>query len=485
MNPAVEAWNRFWFDFAVPASKLNLVRVMFFGVLAVDAFLQLSHAPRYGAGGFNVSHVPALDGVLGVPSRAAVAVSYLLQSYLAARIVFGVSIAWSVRMLAVLFGLTYFVSQLNAYQHHYLVFLLLVIACFVPWDRARREVAGAGPDRAEHDPAIATWALRLLIVQLALLYAWAAVAKLAPAWLDGTTLDRQMTVPWVRDFLDATVGYAGMAWLVMLGEAALVVGVLWRRAWPVAWVVGVSFHVGVELAGFEIGLFSYFMLGLYALFIPDRWVAAAAVAWRRVSAPLARGERRGDRALGANPALRASLVVIAAVGGALLVTATPFESVVAAAVAIAALGVIAMTAGGVRALAGHVLACAVVLTLHVSTDQAFDYYRYLGGTSRRLGDTETMRMAYRELTRVRPDYGPAYYHLGNLARGDGDLDAAAELYRSAQLREPKDARPFAAAAEVFRQQGDDRGARDILEVCVREVDKSAPCQRALNALDPT
>jgi hypothetical protein len=37
---------------------LALFRLLFFGVLAVDMWLQVEHAPRYGAGDFNVSHLP-------------------------------------------------------------------------------------------------------------------------------------------------------------------------------------------------------------------------------------------------------------------------------------------------------------------------------------------------------------------------------------------------------------------------------------------
>src|SRR5437762_505916 len=45
----------FWFAFDVTWAKLALARVVLFGLLAIDALLQIRHAPRYGVGGFNVA----------------------------------------------------------------------------------------------------------------------------------------------------------------------------------------------------------------------------------------------------------------------------------------------------------------------------------------------------------------------------------------------------------------------------------------------
>ena len=73
-----------------------------------------------------------------------------------------------------IYGWLYFASQLDSYQHHYLVWLMLLLACFVPWQRPH----GAKP--ATH---IRTWAIRLLLVQLAIMYLWAAISKMNGAWL--------------------------------------------------------------------------------------------------------------------------------------------------------------------------------------------------------------------------------------------------------------------------------------------------------------
>lgn len=470
MTPLERTWNRFWFGLAVPASKLNLLRILFFGVLAVDVFLELEHAPRYGAGGFNVSHIPWLDG-LGTPSRLTIVVLLLLQSYLAARVVFGVAVTSSVRVLALLYGITYLCSQLDSYQHHYLVLLLLVIASFVPWERARSEAEGAA------DPAIPSWALRLFTIQLALVYLWAAIAKMHPAWLDGSTLEAQMSVPWVRDAIAGTVDFGGMAWLIMLTELGLAIAIVFRAAWPVVWVIGVGLHLSIEMAGFKIGLFSYFMLGIYMLFAPDRWITAGARVLRR---GWARARPIGE-AIARVP--RPALAAVCAGAALALVASLPFEASGVAAVLIGLAGALALwwpAGSAARVALGHTLACVFLLAGHLASDQAFDYYKYLAGTSRRLDDPDTMKMAYQRLNELAPDYGPAYYHLGNVARKDGDAAEALALYQRAQEREPPDPRPFIGAAQVHLDQGDPAAARAILATCIERVPDARSCRAALS-----
>ncbi|HUH04000.1 MAG TPA: HTTM domain-containing protein [Kofleriaceae bacterium] len=492
---ARQMWRRFWFDFRIPPARLNLLRVCFFGVLAVDAFLQIAHAPRYGAGDFNVSHLLWLDALVPMPNRAFVLTLFVLQSFLALRAMFGVATTTSVRLLTACFGYTYFVSQLNSYQHHYLIFLLLVITCFVPWEQAQR------PDADSPAAGIPSWAMRLFLVQLSLLYLWAAIAKMTPQWLDGSTLHAQIHTGPMADAIQAVFGrasrgdpggYAAAAKLVMLTELILAAGILWRRAWPLVWVIGVGFHAGVELAGFRIGLFSYFMIAIYVVFMPKIYkLDRLAVNFRRLRdlawAPI---WKHAD-AIQSSGA-RWMVAIVSSAAGAVLLIALPFDEMVGVAVLVFVLGMFAAArhllgkaprgADIMRMSLVHLLACALLLVLDAKSSQAFDYYKYLGGTSRRLDDPETAKMAYQRLIDVSPDYGPAYYHLGFYTQKDGDVDRAAELYRQAQERDPPDPRPFRAEAQILRGRGDLEGALRVLDTCRERAPGKGECAREAEAL---
>ena len=92
----------FWFGFDVAWAKLLVVRVVLFGLLAIDAVLQIRHAPRYGAGGFNVAQIPGLDA-LG-PSRATYEIVQLVSAYLFVLAALGVATRWVLPVVTSLYA---------------------------------------------------------------------------------------------------------------------------------------------------------------------------------------------------------------------------------------------------------------------------------------------------------------------------------------------------------------------------------------------
>jgi hypothetical protein len=437
--------SSWWFDFSIDRHHLALVRLALFAVLAVDAFLQLHHAPRYGAGEFNVAHFRWLP--LPAPDRAVMVVVNLLLVHLFTLAAFGAGTRLVVPLAAAVYGYGYFSSQLDSYQHHYLVAMLLVCASFVPW-HAR-------------EPRVRSWALRLVTVQLAILYLWAAIAKLDPLWLDGTTLQRQIGKPWLRDVADR-IGWDVVAAQILAVELGLAAAWLWRRSWPYVAVVGIAFHVAVEVAGFRIGLFSYVMIAIYLLMIPQAIAAQPGRAAARLAAkwPI---EPRTAIVIGAG-ALSLALMVAPALW---LISYVPFSAVV-----LVATGLVAIAAFMLRrdwtVGAAHLGAFALVLGLGRGTDQVFDYYRLWAGTTSRLGDTHAARRLYEKVVEIDPGYGKGHYQLGLLDLGDLAHDDALRRFRRAQALDPDQARGFLGEARVHAARGDRDAAR-------------AACRQALTA----
>lgn len=469
------AW---WLDFRLPASKLVVFRVAFFSVVGLDAWLQVAHAPRYGAGDFNVSHLPALEAFLPALQRPTVLVLYLLQGYLALRIALGGTTRLALGLLTALYGVTYFGSQLDSYQHHYLVFLVLLLACFVPW-------RGEGEERGSE--VRSSWAARLVIVQVSIVYLWTAIAKIDPLWLNGLTLSAQVETGWVRGLVEAASGspvssgghggWRAIAWLVLYTEIFLAVALLVRALWPMALVVGIVFHAGVELSGFRIGLFSYFMFAIFLLVVPDgiyRWVEGR-------SGPAAR--RLSDSLQSARKAVTDAPVAVAlGVGGPLVLLALPFPEARWVAAFAAALGAAEISRR--RPLAWpHAGACCALVVLALTVDApARDYYRYWGGSARRLGDLETATGAYETVVRRWPRYAPGHTSLGNLYRRQGRFREAVVEYERAQELDPEDYRPLLGEALARKELGDVAGVvTKALEVLEREPGE----RRALSLLRET
>ena len=463
----------YFLDFSVLRDKLRAFRVCFFTLVGLDGILQLPHAPRYGAGDFNVGHIAWLQDLLPEPGRALMVVIFLLQAYLGLRIAMGAAVRTSVWLLTGLYGYAYFVSQLDSYQHHYLVFLILLLCCFVPWraatgdaPSAQKTTGTAGrPDHAR----VTSWALRLILVQVGIVYLWAAITKCESLWLDGTLLTRQLQPGTARDMAE-WLGMGSAATAVMLAEFFLAFALISGRLWRFALVVGVSLHAGIEFgAELRIGIFSYYMFGLYLLLVPDRWAAPIGAQLARMLAPLRSGFARlaqsrtvllTGTAAGLSAGLLLGMSLPLAEGLWFAGICTGFTLIVWGCELIAFRSTRGSThAAGTRrqrALAlivAHAIACAAIPLLPETHERIADYYKYWAGSARRLGDWEQAGAGYAQLVKLRPDWAPAHYYLGRIAHRDKRTDDALSHYQRAQRANDRDYRSFLQAALLHHNAG--------------------------------
>lgn len=480
------AWDRFWFGFAVESGQLALFRVVFFGLVGLDAWLELVHAPRYGAGGFNVPHFGFL-AALPAPPRQALVVLNVVQLFLSALLASGAGGRRANAALAAVFGATYFCSQLDSYQHRYLLFLLLLVTSFHDW-RPASTLRPRAP--------VPSWALRLVLVQMSVVYLWAAFTKLHPLWLDGTLMSRQVQARWFQESVaqvaerlgsaPATL-WAGLASGVLVTELALAVGLLlpWRAARLVAAAVGMGFHLGIEYSGFQIGLFSYYMVALYLLVAPDvrsagalATAAGCVVAWElgsqaTVVALVAGGLVLAVARFGRSPAMERQGGLVLSVGlavGALAAWWVPLEGMPAA-IAVAACLALANEWPWRPGRAARGLAFALgglcIAVLHAETDVVRDYYRYLGGDTRRRNLLPIATDAYRKVTELDPDYAPGWARLGDLYLRADDAERAQTAYQAGLERARGDADLWAGLAEARLRAGDRDGARQAVDQALK------------------
>lgn len=263
-----------------PLSALLLLRFGFFVLLAYDLWLiSLSHAPRYGAGDFNVSHLDFITRWCSVPTPSSIGALYLATGALAIWISIGLSGKIGVFLCTLSYCFCYFWSQADSYQHHYLLCLCLALFIGEPWRSTKGTV------------------LTALMWQMAFIYAWTAFAKCEPVWLSGDTLSILVAEPDVRQSIEswgAVLGFNSQetfqlsAWAVMLGEWFAALAFIIAPLRPIAFFIVPWFHIMVEWIGFDIELFSYYMLLLnLTLLSPsllwrplDRLILAINLKWK-------------------------------------------------------------------------------------------------------------------------------------------------------------------------------------------------------------
>lgn len=420
--------DRVVFGEVARARPYLLVRAVLL-LLGLDCVVELlPHGGRYGVGGFNVAHFAILDRLLPIPTPSL----YLGALFAVSGLSFVSVVAGPRRPILALIALLYTAawasSLLDAYQHHYLTSLLLVSMTAMVGD----EADGAFVDSVGPSPGY-----RSFIVTCALMYLFAAIAKLEPGFLSGEALARiappesieSIAFPLARLGLDTDETYAWLARAAIGVELASACALLLAlRAdrdgtqAPLAiaslGVIPLSFHLVAGSLGLGIGWFGELMMTIVVIaFAPRPWVDRAAAALRSL----------GDRAIGivnrdrfSRTVIGALLLVLGAAGLASLdLPGVALGSVVVLATAI--VGAIARRdvafskrlplALGVAAIA---IACAVSHPrLGVATSDGFvglpastvryDYYRFVAGDAYRRGEFELATIAYRRAARYAPD----------------------------------------------------------------------------------
>jgi tetratricopeptide (TPR) repeat protein len=88
-----------------------------------------------------------------------------------------------------------------------------------------------------------------------------------------------------------------------------------------------------------------------------------------------------------------------------------------------------------------------------STSVAIDYYRFWGGSQRRVGDRAQAEQAYRRMLEVEPNNEIAHYYLGRISLMNGNDTEALEHFRAAQQAEPGRVRSYLEEAGWLASHG--------------------------------
>ena len=468
MSALARRWRTFWFESEVLVVRLTTFRVVFFSLLGLDLWLlMVPHGQRHGFGEFNVSHIPALDRWLFNPNAAVMTAAYLLAGWLALRVALGLALRASLIALTLIYNATYFWSQVDSYQHHYLIGLLLLLCCFVPFEATAGVERG---QRAAASPGVKAWAIRLMYVQIAIVYFYTALTKLTPLWLDGWALDRIVSVPWARALYASCAGalgwsalgpYALVAHVIMIWQFCVAIAFLVPRLRKLACATGPLFHGLVEALDLKIGWFSYYMIAAYyILLFPDDWFLALCRPLEGLRPHLRSVYERLTR-----PGPEASVPLRAATAlgcaGAALLVPLPGRAGLALGVALIVMtglqrvGPAPATAGSTRAAAHGLIALLMVVLVRLS-DVPYDYYRYWASQLSEQGKLELAAEKYELANHFARGEPARHLRLAELYVALGRYDDALRTYRRALAFEGQRER---AQRGIERVLGRTRAAR--------------------------
>lgn len=273
----VNGWRNFWFR-PQPAYTLGVVRIAF-GALMIAWTILLSSDLDTVFGNKGIMPTPPdrafTWGLFSIySSDSAILVGWIVLLVAS----FALMVGWHSRLAAIVV----FILILSFERRNPLIFnsgdtVIRIEAMFLALapsgaalslDQRRR--SGTFWSAQQFRP----WALRLIQIQLSIIYLSTVVDKLAgETWQNGTAVgyslrqpDLQIITPpsWMlHNLLVSNV----LTWGTLLVELAIAV-LVWNRRWrPWVLAVGVGLHLSISLL-LEVGFFSCSMFVLYLAFIP-------------------------------------------------------------------------------------------------------------------------------------------------------------------------------------------------------------------------
>jgi len=418
----MNAWNRYWYTPLASVRPYLLVKSVL-AIFALDlCVLMLRRGHWYGHADFNVAHFRWLDALQPLPTQTSYNCVLLLTAILALVGIFYSASRVILVLILMLYTYSWSMSLHDAFQHHY--FISLVLFCMACLPNLRASDLSALTERIRPEPMHVAWSFRLLGVTVAIVYAYAAIAKIDAAWFSGFTLQQFLRPARFEPILQAFAfcGISEQAVYRLLAVGTIVIELMLAGTYLIAtdfpnrsryrvfylgmWALALIFHLGIEVAGIQnIGWFSFYMILLATVFfLPSEWFRPLATSFVRAAGWFDRASA-WSAGSGSGPLLAILLMAFVVMIG--LFAEGRYLDLPGAAYAFgfSALLMIAFAANSLLRSRPQSACCcllawgaagSVVLVAVVATTVRLDYYLQLGHDYRHLGQWTAARAAYQK-----------------------------------------------------------------------------------------
>ncbi|MEM9685575.1 MAG: HTTM domain-containing protein [Bacteroidota bacterium] len=182
-------------------------------------------------------------------------------------VMIGYKYRWSLAGFTVMWTCVYLMQKASYNNHYYLLILLCLLMLVQPANRYLSVDVRQHPDKKAI--AMPQWCSLLMILQVWIVYTYAAIAKLYPDWLDVTVVENLMAgkrnYPVIGALLQTHVMHISIAYFGILFDLLVVPMLLWRPTRKLAFFASIFFHLFNSVV-FQIGIFPYMSLAFILFF---------------------------------------------------------------------------------------------------------------------------------------------------------------------------------------------------------------------------
>lgn len=188
-------------------------------------------------------------------------------------VMIGYKYRWSMLTFTLLWTGTYLMQKSSYNNHYYLLALLSAIMVFQPAHKYLSVDARLHPKIKMI--SMPNWCALVFILQMLIVYSYAAVAKIYPDWLDATVAEVLMKSKKdyiiIGELLQQKWTHYTIAYVGILFDALIIPLLLWKPTRKAAFFISIFFHLFNSFV-FQIGIFPYLSLAFALFFFPTKTI---------------------------------------------------------------------------------------------------------------------------------------------------------------------------------------------------------------------
>ncbi|WP_430614919.1 HTTM domain-containing protein [Flavobacterium sp. JP2137] len=202
---------------------------------------------------------------------------FILMGLASIGVMLGYRYRWSIILLTVLWAGCYYMQKTSYNNHYYLMLIICLYMCFMPANRYASLDVKQG--RVTQKLTMFAAYSYLFVIQIAILYFYATVAKFYPDWLDGTFSKNlygglHNSPEFFKKIFAQPWFYMSITYLGILFDGLIVPLLCWKKTRNFAVAISLVFHLFNSVT-LHIGVFPYFALSFALFFYPPndirRW----------------------------------------------------------------------------------------------------------------------------------------------------------------------------------------------------------------------
>ena len=192
---------------------------------------------------------------------------FYLMAICGLMVMFGFYYRVGISLFTVLWTVVYWMQKSHYNNHYYLLILLCFFMLILPAH------AYASYDAKRRNSVVSTtcprWCLNIFILQMWIVFTFAAIHKLYPGWLNGDFISlsfvSKANYPLIGELLQKAWLQKSVIYGGILFDGFIIYLLLWKRSRKIALILSIGFHLFNSVV-FQIGIFPFLMIAMTVFF---------------------------------------------------------------------------------------------------------------------------------------------------------------------------------------------------------------------------